>query len=1150
MRQTLRQIVAVLALVAISMNLVPSALAASNYTDVSAANKLAEAEIIVDYSANVAGYRLGDTILRQEAIGTVVKAVGIELPEDYVCMNKFSDISEAWVCRAAELASKAGITNASNALFNPKRNLSRYEAMLFAFRSSCTDVDSTSMSGVADQAAEAGIISSAASFNGNASATRGEFFRYVAASLDENDCSDDDNILCAFDLAFCDEDPTDPTTPTTSDIKVSLASSQPSGSVVAGQATAPLLAVKVSGTGTLQTLTLKRSGISDQNTLTNVYLYDGAARLTDGYSFNNSGELTMNNLGLAISGSRTIYVLADVYASAPSGQSIAVSVTGVRANAETTLSPVEVTGNMFSVASGSTLASIAYSGTQQVALATVNAGTSSYAVWRQAFQVNTRSLHLKAANFRISGSAPADALANIGLYVDGIKVGDNATMTMANGSNYISFDLMSAPKELTTGSHTFEVRGDIVKGSSYNFTVSLQQASDLMVLDPQVGVNVAVSSFTSSTAGVITIGAGSATIVIDPTFNAFTNITGGASNATIAKFKLRGYGEDIKVTSLPLKIWLALASTPAGIQNVTLYFNGSQVGSQVSLSTPLTPFDNTCTTNAGVNAGGTCYATTFNLGSQLIIPAGVDSFLEVRADLRNSAGTNYTAGSIGADIITGGAAEGQSSKANVTFPSAAANGNTLTIQTGLLAVAKNAGYANAQTLNPNTSGVKIASYVIQNQSSSEAVRVTSLTVNAVGTGTSLLTNLSGLKTSETSGSGATPQQPAATNTFSVDFTLAAGATKIIDIFTDTSSATSVTVIPQLTVNGLGASSNTSICVDGDSNCANLGTGVIGQTITFGLGVVATPTLVASSSTSAQYVAAAGGADNATQGTFNFVSTGGGSTITELKFTITGSGVTPVTSVKVGNVTAPVVGGVAWLQGLSIAVPNGGSGVSVDAMFSYADVGTSGEAPGVTAIGSLSYVKYSSGGTTSVLTPSVAARTMTLVGSKPTISLSTTTASGLNISGVGKIGEVTVSADAKGDIKVNTLVFTVSSSGFSTAPTAVAGTVISDSNSSSNAISGAVCTPVGLVVTCTLDVNANAATGFDGYTVAKGTSKTFSLFGSLTGAAATGSGTPTISSSIGASTFSWDDTSTNGLSGVNNSGTLIYGFPNASYSIKQ
>lgn len=1185
MRSILRQIVAVVALVGITTSMVPAAFAAS-YTAQAAADKLAASGFIVNQSANPAAYRLGDTLLRQEAVGTAANVLGILTISltDYVCMNKFSDVSaiDGWVCRAAELAANAGLTNAANPSFRPRDNLSRYEALVFALRAgSLIPAGNWSQNDLIQLGADNGIIDSAAGFNSNASATRGEFFTFVAEALD---AQEEIPNLCEI-FGTCENNGgvvTPPVTPPTGGaVGVSLAANQPSGTIVAGQATAPLLAVAVSGTGTLQTLTLKRSGISDQNTLTNVYLYDGAARLTDGYSFNNAGEITMNNLNLVVNGSRTLHVLADVSASAPSGQTISVAVTGVRANAETTVSAVNVQGNLFSIASGSTLASIALSGSNTVSTpATVNAGTSSYAVWRQAFLVNTRSLMLKAANFRISGSAPADALANVGLYVNGVKVGNNAVMTMANGSNYLSFDLMSAPKELTTGSHTIEVRADVVKGSSFNFTVALQQASDVMVYDNQVGVNVAISSFTASTAALITIGAGSFTAVLDPTFNTFTNVTGGASNSTIAKFKLRGYGEDVKVTSLPVTPVLpgvattyssgtvttgsqsitvasttgvsvgqtvtiagataavgtvtsvtsstvfvanittggvtpagAVTFTTNGLQNVTLYFNGVQVGSQQNW---------------------TSGALTFNLGSQLIVPAGVDSMLEVRADLRTTGGTNYTAGTVSANLGAA-SAEGVNSKSSVTGPTA--TGNTLTMQTGLLAVAKNAGYAN-QSLNPNTAGVKIGSFVLQNQSSSEAVRVTSLAVAL--TGSTALTNLSGLRTSETSGSGAIPVQPQATNTFSVDFTLAAGATKTVDIFADTSSEVSVNAITTLAVTAIGATSNTSTSV----------AAVTGQTISLSAGTLATPTLTASSSTAAQYVAAAGGLADGSKGTYNFVSTGGGSTITELKFTITG-GVTPVTSVKVGNVTAPVVAGVAWLQGLNLAVPNGGSGLSIDAMYSYSDVGTSGEVPGVTATGTLTYVKYSSGGSSTVLTPSVASNTMTLVGSKPTISVSSTQASGLNISGVGKIGEVTVTADAKGNIKVNTMVFTVASSGFSTAPTAVAGTILSDSNSSSSPISGVVCTPASLVVTCTLDTDVDPATGFDGYTIAAGTSKTFSLFGSLTGAAATGSGVPTITSSIAASTFNWDDSSTNGGAGsINLTGSLIYGFPNASFSIKQ
>jgi len=705
-----------------------------------------------------------------------------------------------------------------------------------------------------------------------------------------------------------------------------------------------------------------------------------------------------------------------------------------------------------------------------------------------------------------------------------------------------------------------------------------------MIMDPQVGVNIAVSSFTTTAGAVISIGAGSATFIVDPSFSAMTNITGGSSNATIAKFKIRGYGEDVKVTSLAITPVLVNACTTGatynsapcnvttagathtqfatgnGLQNVTLYFNGSQVGSQQSWGSG---------------------ALTYTLGSQLIIPAGVDSILEVRADLRTSpgstgandatatSGANYTAGTISANLGTG-TAEGFTSKTAVTTP--AVTGTSLTVQTGLLAVAKNTGYASS-TQTPNTAGVKIGSFVLQNQSSSESVRVTGLTVGLTTDGTTvlsgattpLLTNFSGLRTSETSGSGSTPVQPAASNVFSVDFTLAPGATKIVDITADTSSGTGA-VVTTLVASSLGASSNTSVSQNGN------GTAVAGQTITLGSGTVGAPALLTASSTSAQFIAAGGGAANATQASYTLTSTGGASTVSEIKFTITGTATNPVTSITVGSVSAPVVGGVAWLQGLNLMVPNGGSGLTVNAMISYAPVGTGGVIPNTTVIATMDYVKYSSGGTTAVLTPSVAAPTITVVGSKPTVAVNTTTNTGLNLGAENKIGEVTVSADSKGNIKLNDIQFSVSSTGFTTVPTFTLARLADGTTTipgtgcgqgAAAAVSQTIFCEFGTAgnsfTTTTATTGVEINTDFDGYTIAAGTSKTFSLYAVVT-AANTGTNLASISTSVVPAGLSWDDASyaafvadgtvASPTNGTNLTGANIYNFPTVSYTVKQ
>jgi len=955
----------------------------------------------------------------------------------------------------------------------------------------------------------------------------------------------------------------------TGPVTVSLSSDNPAaGYVINNQATADLAHFAFNGSGTVSSVTLRRTGISDQNTLTNVYLYNGNTRLTDGYSFNNAGTLTMNNLGLMVNGSMNVSVKADVSSTAGNTAStIGVALTGFTSGAS--VNTVNLAGNMMYVGVGSPATVYLDSANQTVTgTPAVNAGTSAYTVWSNNVQVNTRAVLLKGANFRMVGSAPAGALANIHLYVDGIAAGGVATVNSITGSNYAMFDFSASPLSLGTGSHTFDVRADVVSGSSYTVQTSLQQAADLVLVDPQLNINIAVSknsttAYTTSAGGTITINPGSASVVIDPTFSAMTNITGGSTNATIAKFKVHGYGEDVKVSTLSILPVMAntptlatgtcTAGTDCSLNNVTVYFNGSQVGSQQNWN--------------GVSSN----VLSFNLGSQMIVPAATDSTIEVRADLQNASSVNYTGGSVAATMKLGSSnGQGQTSHTTLNFPTGDKAGTALTIQTGLLAVAKNTGYAD-QSQNPNTAGVRLGSFTLQNQSSSESVRVTSLLV-AVG-GSSSLTNLSNLRTSEVSGSGATPVQPAASNTFSVDFTLAPGATKTIDVLGDTSTSTSVNVIASLTVTSVGSSSHVSISQNGN------GTAVVGQTITLTAGTLGTPAILTGSATSAQYVAAGNGATDATNASFNFVSTGGSTTITDLKFTVTGTGT--VQSIKVGSVTAPVVAGVAWLSGLNLVVPNGGAGLQISALVTYSSVGTGGIAPGTTSVTSLTYVKSVSGGTTSEMCTSgctttitaVDAPTMTMVGSKPTVTVNTTTNGGLNIGGVDqKIGEVTVAADAKGNIKINDLKFTVTSVGFTTVPTFTLARIADGSTT----ITGSSCgqgvaaaasqtvfcefgTTGNSFTTTTAVTNTESNTDFDGYIIPAGTSKTFSLYATVT-AANTGTNLASISSSLNAAGFNWDDasyatfvadgTTASPANGTNLTGASIYNFPTGSYTVHQ
>ncbi|MCK9583278.1 MAG: peptidoglycan-binding protein, partial [Endomicrobiales bacterium] len=475
------------------------------------------------------------------------------------------------------------------------------------------------------------------------------------------------------------------------------------GSLINSQATADVLHINFAGTGTVTSVTLQRTGISTQNTLSNVYLYDGATRLTDGYSFNASGTLTMNGLNIAVSGSKVISVKVDTASNAVTyASSVAVALTGYTANG--TAEVANVQGNTFSIVTGS--AATAYMTTNTASsTASVNAGTTQYTMWSDTIQVNTRTIQLKGMNFKIIGSAPTNALANIKLFVDGVDSGVIATVAPIQGSNYAMFNF-ATPINLTTGTHTIDVRADIVTGANRTVQLSVQQAADVVLYDSQVGVNLAIESasstaFVADSGTTVSILTGSSTLVVDPTFSGYTSITAGQTNAVIGKYTVHGYGEDVKVNTLYVVPLIksttdtsassgndcvtdssgTYSSGTCGLNNVTLYFNGSQVGTQTNW------------TDAQMQAGT---VMSFTLGSQMIIPAGQDSTLEVRADLQNASNLSYTDGTILATVKYSSSynnAQGQSSSEIIDFPSADVATTGLTISSGSLVVSKNTGYA-------------------------------------------------------------------------------------------------------------------------------------------------------------------------------------------------------------------------------------------------------------------------------------------------------------------------------------------------------------------------------------------------------------------------------------------------------------------------
>ena len=104
-------------------------------SDVSTAQSLADQSIITNHFDKPLEYRLDDTITRAEAVAIALKVSGVTLPNEYTCQKYFEDVkmdakdTNAWICRAVELAADAGFVTRENKKFRPNDTITRAEVL-------------------------------------------------------------------------------------------------------------------------------------------------------------------------------------------------------------------------------------------------------------------------------------------------------------------------------------------------------------------------------------------------------------------------------------------------------------------------------------------------------------------------------------------------------------------------------------------------------------------------------------------------------------------------------------------------------------------------------------------------------------------------------------------------------------------------------------------------------------------------------------------------------------------------------------------------------------------------------------------------------------------------------------------------------------
>ncbi|MEI6352459.1 MAG: peptidoglycan-binding domain-containing protein [Candidatus Nomurabacteria bacterium] len=914
-------------------------------------------------------------------------------------------------------------------------------------------------------------------------------------------------------------------------VTVALATVQPNTVLVSGSARATLANIVFSGNGTVTNVKFMRSGISNNNTLTNVYLYDTAtgARLSDAVSVLTDGSINFSNgYGIfTVTGTRAVSVVADIALANTSGQSIGVSLVGYTTLGNPSAVVSGINGPALPIGSV-TLSTVSLTAPSSAG-GTITAGSPNVTLWSTTATVSSSNggngVSFSGLTLKTIGSAPQNAFANYKLYVDGVQQGNSSSLD-TNGRVGFVF----TPKLLSTGQHTIEVHADNLSGTGRTIQFMIEAAGDVSFADnnvsafitPSIVNNTACSAawtLACAQTAVQSIGSGSLSIQSDPSFNV-TRAIGGSSNVTIAQFIARAFGEDEKVYTMTVHPVLSNATTSGngsvgGLKNVALFLNGGQVGTTQNWD--------------GTND------LTFNLGSQFIVPAGTTSTVVVKADtFSNTSGTALTGGTVTANIVTGVAYGNGINGSNASGATSSYTGTSVTTLTigsaqGTLSVSG----ATSKTVSPNTNDVNLGSFSFQT-GSSEDITLNQINVAfAVNGDTNNPGTLNGFSNvrlmNGTTQVGAPYGSALGTMSFSAN-----------NLPVAKNSAITLSVIANISNVASGASTTVAASAQYRGNVSNV-------TATYPTSGYSTPVVatinqarfaqpqLSGNNPQSQFIV---GGSTPIAAIFSLKTTTGATTINELKFNV-GSNSSVVQSLTVGGSTFNVDGsGNVDATGLSIPVTTTAQDLSVTVntvCFNAAggNCNTNSLGASNTFAVKLTDIYSNQSTVTAYNSATSTANTMYVVSSKPTIALGT--GGSLIYSTKQVIGQVTITPDAAGTIYVNKLgfksVINVGAVGSTAGTTTLANlyvTTNSDGTYSNIATSSIVA----------------VATSGNGYSFtfanpsAISAATTYYLFADIAGS---GSGA-SVSTSLDASNFSW----TEGITGGVAQGAPASGFPISSY----
>jgi len=511
-------------------------------------------------------------------------------------------------------------------------------------------------------------------------------------------------------------------------LSVALASDNPVAAYVVSDATTDGSAymtpvMKVTLTSSVATevdsISFTRGGISANTDFANLYLFDGDTLVTDAYSLSNNTFIFNKNF--IVNGSKTLTLKADLIAGTSGSKNFNFSLAGtdaVKLVSGSVSGSFPISSNTMITSSITDLAKVTVVSVNGTPGSSVDAGATDQTLFKFTVSGNDQKVEISKITLTAIGTIESNVFSNLYLWDGTKKVGE--TVASLDSSKKVTFNL-TTPYTIDRESKTFQLKGNVDRGTSRTFYFEVENAYDMTIRDTNYNVMVKPieaneSPVTPDTWTIVyntttsTITTGSLVISYDTVNSPNGNIARGATAKTIGIWKLKAVGEDVKVTSLTVNSTVTAGWSTDDVDNGRVYFDGSQVGTTKDLDTN------------GVTATG----TEFTFGSSLVVPAGVEKELKVIADIRHGDGTAITDGHTLKADLAAGSSNAMRMSTGTTFSTAASTGNTLTVTAPTLTAVNNSSLA-AQTVIASAQKAKVASFLFT-AGAAEAVTLTTVSI--------------------------------------------------------------------------------------------------------------------------------------------------------------------------------------------------------------------------------------------------------------------------------------------------------------------------------------------------------------------------------------------------------------------------------------